>query len=83
MSILIALLTLNSSVRAKWATRGDKTHDRMRYILKKSAMVMGVAIFLMLFLQLPSALRVIDAMDFHHKGSHFKAPGRQGIQDQH
>jgi hypothetical protein len=55
----------------------------MRYILKKSAMVMGVAIFLMLFLQLPSALRVIDAMDFHHKGSHFKAPGRQGIQDQH
>ena len=49
ISILIALLTLVSSVKARWATMGDKTHKKMRRMLKKSIILMGVAMFLMIF----------------------------------
>lgn len=81
VTILISLLTLISGSLGKWATWGDKTHMRLRRILKKSAIFMGIAIFLMLFWQLPSALRVIDSMDFKNK-DHGARGQREQFQNQ-
>jgi hypothetical protein len=81
VTILISLLTLISGSLGKWATWGDKTHMRLRRILKKSAIFMGIAIFLMLFWQLPSAFRVIDSMDFKNK-DHGARGQREQFQNQ-